>query len=122
MNSLQFFETHREIELDIARGVGVVREIQVIVETIVIIAETEHLMPLHSLFLPELVPLHLLAGLHEELHLHLFKLAHPEDELARYDFVTKCFTDLRDPKWYLHATGLLHVQKVDEYTLRCFGP
>ena len=59
--------------------------------------------------------------LHEELHLHLLELAHAEDELACHDFVTESLTDLCNTERNLHAARLLHVQVVDEDTLRRLG-
>ena len=54
----------------------------------------------------------------EELHLHLFELAHAEDELAGHDFVAEGLTDLCDTEGDFHAARLLYVQVVDEDALR----
>ena len=71
--------------------------------------------------LPFLEPIEFGAGLHEELHLHLFELAHTEDELAGDDFVAECLSDLCDTEGQFHASRLLHVEVVDENSLCRFG-
>jgi hypothetical protein len=67
------------------------------------------------------VPLHLGAGLDEELHLHLLELPHAEDELPRDDLVAEGLAGLRDAEGDLHARALLHVQEVHEDALCRFG-
>ena len=86
-------------------------------EAIVFCTKTESLVPSHTCFLPLAEPFEFGARLYKELHLHLFKFAHAEDELASYDFITESFTDLCNTERNLHATGLLHVEVVHENTL-----
>src|SRR4051794_27343263 len=78
-------------------------------------------MPFQTRFLPGLIPFFLCARTNEELHFHLFKLAHTEDKLACHDLIAESLTNLGYSKWYLHACRLLHVEEVDKYTLRSFG-
>ena len=61
------------------------------------------------------------TGAYEELHLHLFELAHAEDELTGHDFVAERLADLCDAEGDAHAAGFLHVEVVDEDALGCFG-
>ena len=74
-------------------------------------------MPLHTSFLPLGEPLQLRTGLHEELHLHLLKLTHAENELAGHNLVAEGLTYLGDTEGNLHTTRFLDVQVVDENTL-----
>src|SRR5688572_4545050 len=122
VNAFQFLESHREIELDITRRVCVMRKIKMIVVTIVLSSKTQCLMPPHSFFFPELVPFHFFAGFDEELHLHLFKFPHTEDELSCDDLIPECFTYLGDSKRYLHPSCFLHIKKVDKNPLSRFRP
>src|SRR5213595_729020 len=59
---------------------------------------------------------------HEELHLHLFKLARAEDEVASGDLVAKALADLSDAEGGLLAPELEIVLEVQEDPLRRFGP
>ena len=77
-------------------------------------------MPFQTDFFPFLEPIQFSTRFYEELHFHLFKLTHTEDELTGNDFVTESLTDLSNTKRNLHTTGLLHIQVVYENTLRCF--
>jgi hypothetical protein len=77
-------------------------------------------VPLHARSLPLLEPLHVGAGLDEELHLHLLELARAEDEVAGRDLVAERLADLRDAERHLLTRALLHVQEVHEDPLRRF--
>ena len=66
-----------------------------------------------------LIPFHLGAWLHKELHLHLLKLSHSKDELASHDLISECFTDLGNSKRYLLTGRLLYIKKIDKYPLCC---
>jgi hypothetical protein len=61
------------------------------------------------------------AGLDEELHLHLLELAGAEDEVAGRDLVAEALADLADAERRLLARRLLHVEVVDEDALRGLG-
>ena len=79
-------------------------------------------VPLVALLHPVLEPLVALVGRHEVLHLHLFELAGPVDEVAGRDLVAERLADLRDTERRLLARGRLHVLVVDEDALRGLGP
>src|SRR5690606_3052015 len=96
------------------------RQVKVIEEAVVVIAQSEHLMPFHTAPLPILVPLHFRSGLNEELHLHLFKFAHAENELPRNNLISECLANLRNTKWNLHAACLLDVKEVHKNSLSRF--
>ena len=117
VNTFHFFESKRHLKLYVTCCVSIVSELLVVVETIVFCAKTESLVPSHARFLPLAEPFEFGAWLHEELHLHLFKFAHTEDELASYDLITESLTDLCNTKRNLHATCLLHIEVVHEDTL-----
>ena len=121
MDALDLLETEREVVFDVGRGIGIVRQFVVVVETVAVVAEAQCTVPGHTGLLPLLPPLHLLAGTYEELHLHLLEFAHAEDELAGHDLVAERLSDLRDSERQFHAAGLLHVQEIDEDTLCRLG-
>ena len=121
VDALKLLEAEGELALDIRGGVGVVRKLLMVVETVILRAHTEVHMPLHTGFLPLGEPVELGAGLDEELHLHLLELAHAEDELAGDDLVAESLADLGDTERYLHAAGLLDVQVVHKDALGGLG-
>src|SRR4051812_28772457 len=96
MNSFQLLEAKWKFKLDVAGSVGIMSQLQVIVEAMLAVRKAKGAMPFHAGIFPFVVPLHFCSRFYEELHLHLLKLAHAEDELARNDFVTKCFSGLRN--------------------------
>ena len=121
MDALDLLETEREVVFDVGRGIGIVRQFVVVVETVAVVAEAQCTVPGHTGLLPLLPPLHLLAGTYEELHLHLLEFAHAEDELPRHDLVAEGLADLRDAERKFHAARFLDVEEVDEDALRRFG-
>ena len=121
MNTLNLLEAEWHAELDVCGGIGVVSQLLVVVETIVLGAHAKSLVPLEAILLPVLEPLHLRAGLAEELHLHLLKLTHTEYELASHYLVAESLSYLCDTEGQLHAAGLLHVEVVDKDTLGGLG-
>ena len=82
VNAFQFLEAEGELELDVGGRVGIVGQLLVIMETVLLISQSESLVPLQAGLLPLGEPLQLRAGTHEELHLHLLELPHAEDELT----------------------------------------
>ena len=122
VDPLHFFESERHLVLDVGSRVGIVCQLIVIVEAVLVRAKTKSLVPFHPYFFPVFEPIQLFTRYDEELHLHLLELPHAEDKLACHDLVTERFPDLRDPKRHFHAPGLLHVQEVHEYPLRALGP
>ena len=117
MNALNLLESERHAELDVGSGVGVVGKFLVIVETVVLCTEAESLVPLHTGLLPLLEVFEFGAWLNEELHFHLLKLAHTEDELTCNNLVTESLTNLSDTERNLHTASLLNVEIVDEDAL-----
>ena len=89
-----------------------------VVETIVVIAHAQCLVPCQTMLLPILKPFHFRAGLTEELHFHLLKFAHAEHKLSCHNLIAKGFTYLTNTERKLHATRLLHIQIVYKYALR----
>src|SRR5215218_8031604 len=84
--------------------------------------ETERAKPLQILFDPIVHELGVFSSWRNEiLHLHLFELTRPQDEVSRSHFVAKRLTNLRDTKRQFAPHGRLHIQKVDEYALGGFG-
>src|SRR5688572_20037066 len=85
-------------------------------------------MPLESLLLPVLEPLHVgaatrrLLRVDEKLHLHLLELTRAENEVSRRDLVAERLADLGDAERNLLSRRLLDVQEVDVDALRRFGP
>ena len=121
MYSFHFFKTERHFEFDIGSGIGVMCQFVVVMETIFVISESQGLMPFETRFFPFGEPLEFFARTNEKLHFHLFEFPHAENELARHDFVTECFSYLCDSKRDAHTSGLLHIQIVHKNTLGCFG-
>ena len=113
-----------EAVLDVDGAGRVVAELllRVLEEAQVLRRDAEVGVPAHALVDPVLVPLGVLAGLDEELHLHLLELAGPEDEVAGRDLVAEALADLADAERRLLARALLHVRVVDEDALRGLGP
>ena len=119
--ALHLLEAKWHEKLDVGGGVGIVCQLLVVVEAILVVAQAQGLVPLQAGLLPELKPLHLLAGTHKELHLHLLKLAHAEDELASHYLVAEGLAYLRDTEGDAHAAGLLHIQEVHKDALGGLG-
>ena len=120
MDTFHFLETKRHQELNICSSIRIVSQLIMIVVTIVVITESQCLMPFQANFLPLLKPVQFSARLHEELHFHLFELTHTENELTGNNLVTECLTNLCNTKRYLHTAGLLYIQVVHKDTLSCF--
>ncbi len=117
VDTLNFLESERHLELDVGSGICIESELLVVVETVVLRSEAQSLVPFHTELLPFLKPFLLCARLNEELHLHLLELPHTEDELAGNDLVAECLTDLCDSERYFHTTGFLYVKVIHEDTL-----
>ncbi|KAF5053164.1 hypothetical protein DSECCO2_401160 [anaerobic digester metagenome] len=120
VNAFQFLESKWETEFNIGSGIGVMGQLFVVVESVIVFTEAQGKVPFKALFLPEFKPLQLSAGAHKILHLHLLKLAHAEDKLAGDYFVAESLADLGNPERDLHTAGLHHVQKVHKNTLGGF--
>ena len=85
-----------------------------------IVTEAQCLMPFQTDFFPFLEPVEFCSRFYEELHFHLFKLTHTEDELTSYNFITESLTNLCNTERNLHTSCFLHVQVVHENTLSSF--
>src|SRR5574344_111564 len=119
MDTLHFLESERHLKFDIGSGIGIMGQFLMIVETIIFSTETKSLMPFHTDFLPFREPFHLCTRFNEELHRHLFKLAHTEDELTGYNLITESLAYLSDSKRYLHTACFLYIQVIDKNSLSC---
>ena len=93
----------------------------VVAEAQVLLADAEVLVPVEALLYPVPVPVVVVAGLHEELHLHLLELAGAEDEVAGCYLVAERLADLGDAERQFRAHGGEHVAEVDEDALRGLG-
>src|SRR6185437_7566507 len=120
MDALHFLEADGKIIFDVASGVRIVSQLDVIMKTIFLRRDTQAKMPFHACIFPVFIPFFLRAGADEELHFHLLELPHAEDELPGDDLVAKGLADLRNTKGDLHPARLLYVKKVDKDSLRRF--
>ena len=121
VDTLHLLEPEREFILHVSRGIGIMCQLLVIVETVVFVAETKCTVPLHPNLLPLLEPSELLTRPNKELHLHLLELTHPEDELTGYDLIPEGLSDLCDTERNLHTARFLDIQEVYEDTLCRLG-
>ena len=120
VDTFHFFETERHQEFNVGSCIGIVCQLVMVVITIMVIAESQRLMPFQSGCFPSLEPVEFSTRLYEELHFHLLELTHTENELTRNDLVTESLTDLCDTERNLHAAGLLYIQIVHKDTLGSF--
>ena len=118
--AFQFAPAPGEQILDVGSGLGVVRQLFLLVG-----AQAQALrpdavpgIPVIASIYPLLMPLLVGAGAHKVLHLHLLELAHAEDEVTGGDFIAERLALLGYAEGQFAAHGLLHVQEVDEYALR----
>ena len=70
---------------------------------------------------PVLEPLHIGAGLAEELQLHLLELSGTESEVTGCDLITERLTNLSDTERNLLTGSSLYIFKVNENTLCSLG-
>ena len=117
VDAFHFLEAEGHQELDVRSRIGVVSQLVVVVVAVMVVAEAQRLVPFQTGSLPGLEPVEFRTRLHEELHFHLLELAHTEDELTSYDFVTESLTNLGDTERNLHTTGFLYIQVIYEDTL-----
>jgi hypothetical protein len=123
VDALQLLPPEGELVLDVDGLLGVVGEFvgAVLVEPEALGSDPQRPVPRHPLLAPVLEPLVVGAGLHEELHLGLFELPGPEDEVPGRDLVAEGLADLGDAEGHLLPRGGLHVQEVDVRPLRRLG-
>src|SRR5688572_14673225 len=98
MYTLYLFKANREIVFYITGGIGIMRQLYMVVKAVFICSNAQLEVPFHTLSFPVLIPGSLCAGTYKELHFHLLKLTHPENELTGYDLVTECLSDLCNPE------------------------
>src|SRR6185312_5172060 len=106
MDALHFFEAYREFILDIAGGLCIEGQFRMVMEAVFLLWYSQAEVPLHPRGLPVFIPFVFRTGPDKKLHLHLFELTHPEDELSRDDLVPERLPDLCNPERDLHAPGL----------------
>ena len=112
-----------EAVLDVDGPLGVVAELllRVLEVAQVVGVDAQVDVPAGALVDPVAVPLLVLAGLDEELHLHLLELAGAEDEVAGRDLVAEALADLGDAERRLLPAAGHHVGEVEEDALRGLG-
>src|SRR3989338_10189199 len=71
--------------------------------------EPNGLMPPDALFFPMLEPFFIFPGLYKILHFHLFKFPRSKDKVSRRYFVSKCFSNLSNPKGNFMTHRTLHI-------------
>ncbi len=120
VNAFDFFKAKGKFKFNIRSGIRVVCQLVVVVVAVVRGVKAQGQMPAQTGLLPVLVPFHFGSGHDEELHFHLLKFTHAENELARYDFISEGLTDLGNAKRNFHSARLVDVQEVDENALCCF--
>ena len=121
VNTLNLLETKWHLELNVGSCIGIMSQLLVVVEAILLIAQAQSLMPLETILFPNLKPFKFLTRTYEELHLHLLKLTHAEHKLPCNNLVAEGLTYLCDTKWQTHASSLLHIQEVNEDSLSSLG-
>ena len=124
MDSLHLLPSDRVLILNISRCAGVVSQFILGVrgDTQVLCPDPDALVPVHPLLEPTVI-LHFVAPrLHKILHLHLFKLPHPEDKLPGNHLIPERFSDLGNAKRHLNTRGIEHILIVYKNPLRGFRP
>ena len=111
-----------ELVFDVDGALRIVGELllRVLVVAQVLRLDAEVEVPLGACVDPILVPGFVLAGLDEELHLHLLEFAGTEDEVARGNLVTEGLAHVGDAERRLLAGRGHHVLEVHEDALRGF--
>ena len=113
-----------EQELKVRGGLGVEAQLLgvVVTQPQVLVLQADAQQPVVAEGAPILEPLQIGAGLAEELQLHLLKLPHAEDEVARGDLIAEGLADLAYAEGQLAPGSALGVYEVGENALRCLGP
>ena len=102
---LQLAPPERELVLDVAGGLGVVRQLVGLVraDPELLLGHAELVVPVEPFADPVLEPPVVGPRLDEELHLHLLELPGPEDEVAGRDLVAERLPDLGHPEGHLQT-------------------
>ncbi len=111
VDSLHLLEAEGHLELDVGSRIGIVSQLVVVVEAVLVGTEAERLVPLHAECLPVLEPLQLLTRCHEKLHLHLLEFPHAEDELTGDD-LAECLSDLGNAEGNLRGLVFCTLRKL----------
>ena len=121
-DTFKFTPAPRKFKFNVASASRVVRKF-----VFSVLANPQHVgrdtqvdIPLHARLAPIVVPLRTFAWWNEEFKLHLFKLARAKNKVSRGNFISETFTYLCNSKWWLLATRLQNVGKIDEHSLRSF--
>lgn len=111
----------REEKLDIARRLGVVGELLVVVEAEILGIDAEILVILSAVLLEVFVKLGVSTLFAEGLELHLLKLNGAEGEVAGGYLVSEGLAYLADAERQLGSHRALHVEEVDIFALSVLG-
>src|ERR1700744_2016521 len=103
MDAFNLFKAEWKLKFDIKSGISIMGQLGMLVEAVFFRRGTQSQVPLQAGLLPVLKPFFLRTRANKELHLHLLKLAHTDNELACNNLVPESFTDLRDTKRDLHT-------------------
>ena len=123
MDPFQLAPSEGELELDIHRRLGVVRQLVVRMQPDLVLAESEFLLVEIPAFLPPVFPpFHGSFIRTKEFHFHLRELAGPESEHAGRDLVAECLADLRDAERQLLSRGDPDQIEVQKDRLAALGP
>src|SRR5450759_5027153 len=121
MYSFNLFKHEWEFIFDVSCSICIMSKFNMIVKTVILTSKTKRLVPFHPYLFPFFKPIQFTPRLYKELHFHLFKFSHPEDELSGNYFIAKRFSYLSNPKRNFHPSGLLNIEKIDEDPLRSLG-
>ncbi len=122
VDTLELLEAHGELELDVVGVLGVMGKLLVVVPAELGGADSVFGIVAHPLFPPVFEEFLVVPGLNEELHLHLLKLAGPEDEVFGHDLVAEGLSHLGDPEGNLEAVRLGDILVVHVDALGRLGP
>src|SRR4030042_2915467 len=120
MYPFNFLKAKREFIFYIRCGICIMRKLGVVVEPVIIIAESECPEPFYPYIFPVAEPFHLGTRLNKILHFHLFKFPHPEDELTCDYLIAECFAYLGNAERHLHPACFLYIKEVYKDPLCCF--
>ena len=119
----QFAPAEGEQELDIGGSLTVEAQFlrRVITKSHLVFLDAKRQQPVTAEASPVLEPLHIGAGLAEELQLHLLELSGTESEVTGCDLITERLTNLSDTERNLLTGSSLYIFKVNENTLCSLG-
>ena len=121
VNAFHLLKPKGHVKLDVTGRIGIVGQLLMVVEPVVLRTESQCLVPLHAGLLPTGEPVQFGSRLHEILHLHLLKLTHTENELTGHDFIAESLAYLCYAERQLHAACLLHIKIVHKDALSRLG-